>query len=98
MNYFPPRAFVLLALALPAAAPPPAVKFTDITAAAGIKFVHNSGRGGKKYMPETMGSGAAFLDVDNDGWPAILLINSKDFPPRRLQSLPALYRSTGNVT
>ena len=55
---------VLLALAsagLVAAAPPAApgaVTFTDVTAAAGIKFVHNSGRAGKKYLPETLGSGA----------------------------------------
>ena len=31
--------------------------FTDVTAQAGIRFVHNSGRTGKKYLPETMGSG-----------------------------------------
>ena len=56
-----------------------AVRFADITAAAGIKFVHNSGRAGKKYLPETLGSGAAFLDFDGDGWADILLINSKDW-------------------
>ena len=44
------------------------IQFTDVTAAAGVKFRHNSGAFGKKYLPETMGAGAAFLDVDNDGW------------------------------
>jgi enediyne biosynthesis protein E4 len=67
--------------------------FTDATAQAGIRFAHNSGRTGKKYLPETMGSGAAFLDADGDGWPDILLINSKDLVPRGRVSLLALYRN-----
>src|SRR6185295_9767984 len=58
------------------------VTFTDITGAAGIKFTHNSGRAGKKFLPETLGSGGAFLDADQDGWPDILLVNSKDWAPR----------------
>jgi len=54
---------------------PPAAKgpaeFRDVTAAAGIKFVHNNGAYGKKYLPETLGPGVAFVDYDNDGWPDI---------------------------
>ena len=84
---------VLLALAsagLVAAAPPApgAVTFTDVTAAAGIKFVHNSGRAGKKFLPETLGSGAAFLDANGDGWPDMLLINSRNWKPGAQRSLP----------
>src|SRR5438552_614376 len=45
----------------------PTVKFTDITEEAGITFVHNSGALGDKLLPETMGSGVAFLDFDGDG-------------------------------
>jgi enediyne biosynthesis protein E4 len=75
-----------------------AVKFTDVTAAAGIKFTHNSGRAGKKYLPETMGSGAAFFDADADGWPDILLLNSKDWSPRGRRSLSALYKNNRNGT
>src|SRR6185436_1261839 len=45
----------------------PKVKFTDITAEAGIKFKHNNGAYGEKLLPETMGSGVAFFDFDNDG-------------------------------
>jgi hypothetical protein len=75
-----------------------AVKFTDVTSAAGIKFTHNSGRAGKKYLPETMGSGAAFFDADGDGWPDILLLNSKDWAPRGRKSLPALYKNNRNGT
>jgi hypothetical protein len=72
------------------------VKFTDITAASGIKFTHNSGRAGKKFLPETLGAGGAFFDADGDGWPDILLINSKDWTPRGRKSLSALYRNNKN--
>jgi hypothetical protein len=74
------------------------VTFTDITKAAGITFVHNSGRAGKKFLPETLGSGGAFIDVDGDGWPDILLVNSKDWTPRGRKSTAALYRNNRNGT
>jgi len=80
------------------AVPPSAVHFTDITRSAGINFKHNSGRTGKKYLPETLGSGAAFLDYDNDGWPDIFLVNSKDWTPRGRRSLGALYHNNRNGT
>ena len=79
-------------------AAPQSIIFTDITSKAGIQFTHNSGRAGKKFLPETMGSGCAFLDADGDGWPDILLINSKDFTPRGRKSLPALYHNNHNGT
>jgi FG-GAP repeat. len=88
----------LLALAAIGAVPSAHVKFTDITKAAGINFTHNSGRAGKKYLPETMGAGCAFFDMDGDGWPDIILINGKDFTPRGRKSLPALYRNNHNGT
>ena len=72
------------------------VQFLDVTTAAGISFTHNSGRAGKKWLPETMGSGCAFFDFDGDGWADILLLNSKDWAPRGRKSLPALYRNLGN--
>jgi hypothetical protein len=89
------RALIVLLTAMVACAE---VKFVDVTAAAGIRFTHNSGRAGKKYLPETMGSGAAFLDIDGDGWPDILLLNSKDLTPRGRKSLPALYKNNRNGT
>jgi enediyne biosynthesis protein E4 len=75
------------------------VMFADVTTAAGIRFKHNNGGFGKKYLPETLGSGAAFLDFDADGWQDILLVNSKSFAGRPgLPSYPALYRNNHNGT
>jgi len=74
------------------------VQFTDVTAQAGIKFVHNAGKSGKKYLPETLGSGAAFFDADGDGWMDILLVNGKDWTPRGRPSTAALYRNNHNGT
>ena len=65
----------------PKAAPAdPGFHFTDVTAAAGIRFRHNSGAFGKKYLPETLGSGVAFLDFDNDGWQDLFYVNSMNWP------------------
>jgi enediyne biosynthesis protein E4 len=55
------------------------IRFQDITARAGIRFTHNNGAFGKKWLPETMGPGCAFIDYDNDGYPDILLVNGTDF-------------------
>src|SRR5262245_60062809 len=75
------------------------VQLVDITRQAGIRFVHNNGAMGKKYLPETMGSGCAFLDYNNDGWQDILLINGMDWPGhRRGPSYSALYRNNKNNT
>ena len=43
-------------------------KLIDVTSQAGIHFQHNSGAYGGKLLPETLGSGCAFLDYDADGW------------------------------
>src|ERR1700756_936462 len=85
----------LLALNAPPAIP---VTFTDATAQAGIKFVHNAGKTGKKYLPETLGSGAAFIDADGDGWSDLVLVNSKDWAPRGRKTTAALYRNNHNGT
>jgi enediyne biosynthesis protein E4 len=85
------------ALALYADAPP-SLHFTDVTAAAGIRFTHNAGRTGKKWLPETMGSGCAFLDADGDGWLDVLLINGKDLIPHGRHTTAALYRNNHDGT
>ncbi|HEV2666736.1 MAG TPA: CRTAC1 family protein, partial [Blastocatellia bacterium] len=74
------------------------VTFTDVTSQAGIRFKHNNGAFGKKYLPETNGSGCAFLDYDNDGWQDVLLINSTSFAdaPKKVKSVMALYHNNQN--
>ena len=82
--------------AVPAA---PAFRLADVTAPAGIQFQHNSGAYGGKLLPETLGSGCAFLDYDGDGWQDILLINGMDWPGhKRQRSTPRLYKNNRNGT
>ena len=54
--------------------------YVNITKQAGIEFKHNNGAFGQKYLPETMGSGSAFIDYNKDGWQDIILVNCKDWP------------------
>jgi len=86
--------FLLAAAALNAQNAP---RFTDVTKAAGVSFRHNAGKAGKKWLPETMGSGCAFADLDGDGWLDLILINSRDWTPRPgRRSISAIYRNNGN--
>jgi hypothetical protein len=74
-------------------------QFLDVTAKAGIRFVHNNGAFGKKYLPETIGPGVAFIDYDNDGWPDIFLVNGTDWPDHlRKHSTPRLYHNNHDGT
>jgi hypothetical protein len=74
-------------------------QLTDVTTQAGLHFQHNSGAYGGKLLPETLGSGCAFLDYDADGWPDILLVNSMDWPGhKRQRSTLKLYRNNRNGT
>src|SRR5580700_3063221 len=81
-----------------AATAPSSVQFKDITAQAGIRFKHNAGKSGKKYLPETMGAGVAVFDYNNDGKLDILFVNSKDFVPHGRKTTAALYRNNGDGT
>ena len=75
------------------------IQFRDITAPSGIHFTHNNGAFGKKYLPETMGPGCAFIDYDNDGWPDILLINGQNWPGHPgPESTPKLYHNNQDGT
>jgi len=72
---------------------------TDVTNTAGLDFHHNSGAYGGKLLPETLGSGCAFVDYDADGWQDILLINGMDWPGhQRQRSTLKLYRNNRNGT
>jgi enediyne biosynthesis protein E4 len=80
-------------------APSLGFRLTDVTTLAGIQFQHHSGAFGGKFLPETLGSGCAFLDYDADGWQDILLVNGMDWPGhKRQRSTLRLYRNNRNGT
>ena len=87
------------ALPLPLAAASPGFRLTDATESAGIHFRQNNGSYGGKLLPETLGSGCAFLDYDADGWQDILLVNAMDWPGhKRQRTTMKLYRNNRNGT
>jgi enediyne biosynthesis protein E4 len=101
----PPAASAAPASPVAQASAPPVrpsgpIEFTDVTTQAGIRFKHNSGAFGKKYLPETMGSGVCFIDYDNDGWQDIFFVNSMDWPGHKSagKSFPALYHNNHDGT
>jgi enediyne biosynthesis protein E4 len=84
---------------VPPARPSGPIRFTDVTESAGIHFRHNNGAFGKKYLPETMGSGVCVLDYDNDGWQDVLFVQSMDWPEHKIgRSTAALYHNNHDGT
>ncbi len=81
---------------------PPLVEFTDVSEQAGIEFTHVNGAYGERFLPETMGSGIAFIDYDNDNDQDLILVNSTYWPwhPRAESedSTNKVYRNRGNGT
>src|ERR1044071_3193304 len=93
------RGLAAAGLVGPGTAPPLGFRLTDVTRQAGIDFKHNSGAYGGKLLPETLGSGCAFLDFDADGYQDILLVNSMDWPGhKRNRSALKLYKNNRNGT
>ena len=92
------RAFVIVVLfPLGLSAQAPAIRLTDVTKAVGVTFTHNNGAFGRKYLPETLGAGAAFFDFDNDGRQDLFLVNGTSWPGQpQANSRSRLYRNTGS--
>ena len=77
----------------------PGHRLVDVTRRSGIDFRHRNGAYGAKLLPETMGSGCAFIDYDADGWPDILFVNGMDWPGhRRERSTLRLFHNNRNGT
>ena len=75
------------------------ITFRDVTQQSGIRFTHNNGAFGKKFLPETLGPGVAFIDYDNDGWPDIFLVNGMDWPGhQQKRTTPKLYHNNHDGT
>jgi hypothetical protein len=89
-----------IAASLLGAAPSvPPFQFSDVTRKSRINFTHNNGSFGRKYLPETLGPGCAFLDYDADGWQDILIVNGVDWPGhKKRRTTLALYRNNRDGT
>jgi hypothetical protein len=92
-------ALPLLMLPRAAAQPNPGVRFTDVTAQAGITFKHVS-TPEKRYIVESMSGGVALIDYDNDGNLDIYFVNSLtvDLVRSKGKTRSALYRNRGDGT
>lgn len=79
----------------------PMAPFKEITREAGITFVHNNGAYGDKLLPESMGSGCALFDFNNDGRIDLLLLNGNFWPGRvpagKGATTMALYENLGGT-
>ena len=81
------------------APPTSGIQYVDVTKASGLTFRHNSGASGKKYLPETLGPGVAFIDYNGDGWQDLFFTNGKDWPGQRQRpSTLELFRNNKNGT
>jgi hypothetical protein len=82
------------------------INLQDVAAASGIKASLRCGGRDKLWIPEGFGSGAAWLDYDNDGWMDLLIVNGSSMdqlrkivsgttPPPQKEGV-YLYRNLGN--
>src|SRR5262249_32995260 len=74
--------------------------FVDVTAAAGIGFSHFDAATPQHYIQETMGSGVAWIDYNNDGWLDLFCVQDGPVRPGPGGPQPTckLYRNNGDGT
>ena len=76
-------------------------RFRDVTAAAGIDFVHvNGSPDEKRYIFEAKGGGVGALDYDNDGWMDLVFAQGSTLErvAAGTSPTPALYRNRRDGT
>jgi len=66
------------------------IQFTDVTAAAGIKFTHFKGNQGISINREEFGPGVCVAEFDSDGWQDIYFVNGRDLYDRGITVRNAL--------
>ena len=86
------------AIAIPRAADPPAIRLIDVAEQAGVTVLDISGDATKDYIIDSMGSGAAWFDYDNDGDLDLLIVNgsTRDNMKRGGDQMLTLYENDGN--
>jgi len=91
--------FEIPALCLSSRTATSAIQFVDVTRSAGLTFTHYNGAFGKKYLPEALGPGVAFIDYDGDGWQDLFFTNGTDWPGQhRRASTLHLFHNNHNGT
>jgi enediyne biosynthesis protein E4 len=78
--------------------PSNSIEFTNVVAAAGIKFTHFKGNKGVSINREEFGPGVCAADFDGDGWQDIYFVNGRDLYDRDLAARNALYHNNGDGT
>src|ERR1019366_5470265 len=79
-----------------AASSEPRVQFVNVAREAGIAFKHENGASKEKLMPETFGSGVAWIDFDNDGLPDLFFANGAELAHGKPSPGNVLYRNLGH--
>jgi enediyne biosynthesis protein E4 len=83
---------------LPPGLKAPSIQFEDVAAEAGLTIKNVSGaEKSKQYIVETIGSGVAIFDYDNDGLPDIFVVNGGKFPANSTQAQHHLYHNLGRL-
>jgi hypothetical protein len=80
----------------------PRIWFEDVAELSGVRFRHIDGATDMHYVAETMGSGVAWIDFDQDGYLDLFLVQGSAFPPdpKTMPRSPSsrLFRNLGDNT